>query len=104
MIQRLMSKITPHNLWLIHRLSLNGRSAITGQALPDTIDDCPEGVQASHYAMAVATAAAYGDPDVVPIPGKLTPERAFEVREQAQRQGRSMAGLATAFARIAPTS
>lgn len=99
-----MSKITAANLWLIHSIALGGKSAVTGADLPATINDCLEGVQASHYAMACAVATAYGDPDVVPVPPKVSEERARSLREQAQRQGRSIAGLGDLFAKIHPTS
>ena len=95
----LMSLITPHALWLIHREALGGKSAVTGADLPQTLDDCSEGVQASHYEMTVAVVTAYGDRRTVPVPSKVSPERALEILTRGQRQGRSMASLAEVFAR-----
>lgn len=100
-----MTTITPANLWLVHRAAAGGKSTITGAPLPQTIDDCAEGPQATHYAMAVAIAVARGeDAEDVPVPSKVTPDRAAELRANAARMGRSVAGLARTFEDLAQTA
>lgn len=93
-----MSIITPANLWLMHRAAAGGRSTVTGAPLPETIDDCPVGPQETHYAMAVFIAVAHGDPEMVPVPPKVSPERAAALKAEAQRMGRSVRGLHGVFA------
>lgn len=99
-----MVRISPNALWLIHRTAAGGKSTISGAPLPETLEDCAAGPQETHYAMVCAIAAAYGEVDAVPIPSKVTPERAQELREQAQRQGRSAGSLGGVFSRLNPTS
>ena len=86
------SVITPDGLWLVHRAAAGGRSTITGAPLPLTLEACAVGPQETHYAMAVLVAAAHGDERVVPIPSKVTPERAAELRAVAWHRGASVGG------------
>lgn len=93
-----MLKVTPANLWLAHRAAAGGRSTITGAPLPETIEDCAEGPQSTHYAMACFIAQAHGEDAVqVPVPSKMSAERAEVLRKNAERSGRIAAGLAGAF-------
>ena len=94
--------ITPSNLWLAHRAACGGKSTISGAALPETIEDCAVGPQETHYAMACFIAEAHRDTGDVPIPSKVTPERAATLREEAQRIGRSVRGLAKVFEPLTP--
>lgn len=94
--------ITPSNLWLAHRAACGGKSTISGAALPETIEDCAVGPQETHYAMACFIAESHGDGGLMPIPSKVTPERAATLREEAQRIGRSVRGLAKVFEPLTP--
>ncbi len=55
--------ITAQFLWRFHREALGGVSAVTGDPLPEHLEDCRPGVQASHYAMAVGIARVHGAPE-----------------------------------------
>lgn len=83
--------ITPAALWLAHRAAAGGKSTITGAPLPATLEDCAVGPQETHYAMACFVATAHGDERAVPIPSKVTTERAAELRADAQHRGRAVA-------------
>lgn len=91
--------LQPHQLWLIHYNAANGHSTVGSRPpLPATLRDCPEGPQGTHYAMACAIAAWHGqDTTQVQIPDKVTPERAKELREQAEKSARQLVGVAGAF-------
>lgn len=71
--------ITAEFLWRYHRDALGGRSAISGAALPEILDDCTAGVQGSHWGMALAVARVLGH-DEPPLPPKVTPEEADRIR------------------------
>lgn len=81
-------KITPNALWLMHRAAAGGVSTVTGAPLPATLDDCPPGPQATHYAMACFVATLTGDPEAVSIPSKVTPEDAERLRALASERAR----------------
>lgn len=76
-----MSKniITAEFLWRHHREALGGRSAVTGAALPETLEECNPGVQGSHWGMALAVARALGH-DEPPLPPKVAAEEADRIR------------------------
>lgn len=76
--------ITPSALWLAHRAAAGGKSTMTGAPLPATLDDCAPGPQETHYAMAVYVATAHGERGVVPVPPKVSPERAEVLRVAAE--------------------
>lgn len=71
-----LARISPRALWLAHRAAAGGASTVTGVPLPATLDDCAEGPQATHYAMACFIAEMYEDAGRVLCPSKLSDERA----------------------------
>lgn len=92
--------ITPASLWLAHRTAAGGKSTVTGAPLPETIEDCFPGPQETHYAMACYIAAVHEDPGVVPIPSKVTTDRAAELKVAAECSARITKGMTAAFAPI----
>ena len=97
-----MSRITPNALWLAHRTATGGRSTISGAPLPETLDDCPVGPQETHYAMSCFAASLYGDVAVVPIPPKISHERAMSLREEAAKQAQNASVLSGLVDKLSP--
>ncbi len=65
--------LTADFFWLVHRAALGGRSSVTGAELPASLDACPPGARAAHYAMALA-AARHADPAAcIPVPAGVSP-------------------------------
>lgn len=58
--------VTPEDLWRAHRAALGGKSAVTGAPLPAQLDECPPGVQGSHWGMSLAVAYELGAPEPSP--------------------------------------
>lgn len=52
-------KVTPEMFWQFRRAQLGGKSAVTGQELPKTLEECNAAVQADHYAQACYAMASY---------------------------------------------
>lgn len=71
--------ITAEFLWRHHREALGGRSSITGQELPATLEQCPPGPQGSHWGMALAVAHALGHAEP-PRPPGVSDEDADRIR------------------------
>lgn len=91
-------RVTPEMFWQFRRSQLGGKSAITGQELPKTLEECNAAVQADHYAQACYAMAHYAvatnvhagvvvdDLDPVPVPVGVDERTAVEVRRRAIEQ------------------
>jgi hypothetical protein len=85
-------KITPEMFWQFRRAQLDGKSAITGEPLPEKLEGCPPAVQADHYAQACYALANYcvaSDPNTqcspeelrdVPIPSGVSSLAGYQIR------------------------
>lgn len=89
--------LTPDMIWAFRRKVLGGKSAVNGNPLPERLDECNVGVQEDHYAQACYFMAAYylsklrdrlsgSDIESVPVPSKIAPEHASELRNMAIAQ------------------
>lgn len=71
--------LTADFLWHVHRAALGGRSSVTGAELPASLDACPPGARAAHYAMALAAARHVDPAAAIPVPAGVSPEEAERV-------------------------
>lgn len=79
MSDSISAPLTADFLWHVHRAALGGRSSVTGAELPESLDACPPGARAAHYAMALA-AARHADPTAaIPVPAGVSPEEAARI-------------------------
>jgi hypothetical protein len=79
MSMTIKAPLTADFLWIVHRAALGGKSSVTGAELPASLDGCPPGARAAHYAMALA-AARHVDPGAaIPVPAGVTPEEAERI-------------------------
>jgi len=71
--------LSAESLWIAHRNALGGRSAISGAALPETLDECSPGVKGAHWGIAcyVAIVAGAAEPT---LPSGVAPEDADRIR------------------------
>lgn len=79
MSMTIKAPLTADFLWHIHRAALGGRSSVTGAELPATLDVCPPGARAAHYAMALAAARHIDPAATIPVPAGVSPEEAERV-------------------------
>lgn len=75
----LMTGITAEGIWQLHRAALGGTSAISGAALPVRLEDCPAGVQAAHWGIALGICQVLALPDP-PLPASVTLVDAEHIR------------------------
>jgi hypothetical protein len=88
--------LTADFLWSVHRVALGGKSSVTGAELPATLDGCPPGARAAHYAMAMAVAHLMSDPNHtidVPIPAGVSTDEAERVERLVHEHLREMVGV-----------
>jgi hypothetical protein len=82
--------LSPGQLWQVHRALCGGVSTDRPDVvLPTTIEDCQKGPQETHYGLAVLFALLVGgDPDCVPLPPLVAPERARDLAAVVEAQFR----------------
>lgn len=89
--------LSPGQVWQVHRALCGGASTVTGTPLPRAIEDCTRGPQETHYGLAVLFALLVGgDPDCVPLPPLVAPERARDLCAIVEAQFRLFYGDAPA--------
>ena len=76
---RTAPQITATFMWTQHRAVLRGKSAVNGADLPETLAECPAGVQAAHYGLALAAARLYEMPEPA-VPEGMSEEDAYRVQ------------------------
>lgn len=91
-------RVTPEMFWQFRRQQLGGKSAVTGDELPNTLAKCNAAVQVDHYAQACYAMASYAiatsrhagvvvdDLDPVPVPPGVSEREAIEIRRRAIEQ------------------
>jgi len=72
-------QISAEFMWTQHRAALGGKSAVNGADLPETLADCPAGVKAAHYGLALAAARFYEKPEPA-VPEGVSEEDAARVQ------------------------
>jgi hypothetical protein len=79
MSMTIKAPLTADFLWHIHRAALGGKSSVTGAELPASLDGCPPGARAAHYAMALAAAWHVDRSSAVPVPAGVSPDEATQI-------------------------